>query len=636
MSTWVGLACLLWGALAQHAVAVESSADSPTTTLAGTVLDAEGAPLDAFTLTVYRRGSEPQVHRFKGDECRFEVDVGAGGLGVALDAPGHATWFDAVSFDSGSAGSHDLGTVRLQRGRTIAGRVMDARDGSPVAGAWIRYEPSALATLAIDVAEEYPLGWWATTNGDGAFALSRLPDGQVRLDVLSGEYVTRAVGLPAGVGRMDIELGGGATIEGSMSLADGTPVEGTVWLYFDSDRSRARERQVDPDGRFRFDSLAAGSYRLAARSSAGVVEPRSLTLAENELASVRILAESLGRLTGRISGLLESERASIFIWSADEWRDLVRRGQAEVGNGPFVVHGIPDGDQVVEVTARMDRDSRSLTRRVNVVGGEATADFSFAGRSLIKGRVLAGSRPVRSVMVRAVPKNPVLPSAADMSGVDGKFRISGLADGDYELRVQLGLRGTHRSFDVAVAADTTLDIRLGSFALSGAVVLEADHQFRVSHPREGRNEANWVVQARLLSAKAEPVIFRGFTDSRGVFRFDGLEEGEYRVSFASPYIGGVQEVVVDGSSVENVNIRPVISDTREVRVVDANTKEALNDVSCEVHDGVWAGSPVYDLENGLPTTLIDADLSCFKRGYETVRIRWDGNPLDINLAPRHP
>lgn len=636
MSTRVGLVCLLWGASVQHAVAVESSADLPTTTLAGTVLDAEGAPLDACTLTVYRRGSEPQVHRFEGAECRFEVDVGAGGFGIALDAPGHATWFDAVSFDFDSTRSHELGTVHLQRERTIVGRVMDARDGSPVAGAGIRYEPTALQALAIDVAKEYPLGWWATTNRDGGFALSRLPEGRVRLDMLSGEYVTRRVVLPAGRDRLDIELGGGATIEGSMSLADGTPVEGTVWLRFDSDRSRALKRQVDPDGRFRFDSLAAGSYRLTARSNAGVVEERLLTVAQDELASVGILAQPLGRLTGRISGMLASERASIFIWSADEWRDLVRRGQSEFGNGSFVVHGIPDGDQVVEVTARMDWDSRSLTRRVQVVGGEATADFSFAGRSLIKGRVLAGSRPVRSVMVRAVPKDPVLPSAADMSDVDGEFNISGLADGDYELRAQLGPRGTHRSFDVAVVADTTFDIRLGSFALSGAVVLEVDHPFRLSHPREGRNEANWVVQARLVSASVEPVIFRGFTDSRGVFRFDGLEEGEYRVSFASPYIGGVHEVVVDGSSVENVNIRPVISDTREVRVVDANTKEALDDVSCLVHDGVWEGSPVYGLENGLPTTLIGANLSCATRGYETVQIRWDGDPLDISLTPRHP
>ena len=635
MPAGVGLAWLLWGVCAHPVVAAESTADSPTRILVATVLDAEGASLDSFTLTVYKRGNEPQVHRFDSAERRLRIDSGWGGFGIALDAPGRSTWFDAVSFNSNSA-SHDLGTIHLHRGRSIGGRVTDARDGSPIAGAGVRYEPSALGVLAIDVAEEYPLGWWATTDRDGAFALSRLPEGGVRLEVMSAEHVTRPVRLPAGTDRLNIELGGGATIKGTMSLADGTPVEGTVWLQFDTDGSRALERQVDPDGRFRFEGLAAGSYRLAATSSAGVVDRRSLTLAEDELVSVGLAAEPLGRLTGRISGLRESEWASFFIRSDDQWQDWVRQGQSEFGNGRFVVHGIPDGDHVAEVTAWKDRDSRRLTRRIRMAGGEGSADFSFAGRSRIKGRVLAGSRPVRAVMVRAVPKDPALPFVADMSDVDGEYEIPGLDDGDYELRAQLGLRGTHRSFDVSVVGDTAFDVRLGSFALSGAVVLEADHPFRLSHPREGRNEANWVVQARLVSASAESVIFRGFTDSRGAFRFDGLEEGEYRVSFASPYIGGTREVVVEGSSVENVNIRPTISDTREVRVVDDDTKEALNDVSCEVQDGVWAGSPVYDLRDGLPTTLIDANLTCSKRGYETVLIRWDGSPLVINLAPRHP
>ena len=133
------------------------------------------------------------------------------------------------------------------------------------------------------------------------------------------------------------------------------------------------------------------------------------------------------------------------------------------------------------------------------------------------------------------------------------------------------------------------------------------------------------------------MIFRNFTDSRGVYRFDGLEEGAYRVSFASPHLGGTRDVVVERSSVENADIKPTRSDTREVRFVDVDTKEVLKDASCEVVlNGVWAGSPLYGMESGLPTTLIDANLTCSSRGYEPVHIRWDGNPLKINLVARHP
>ena len=478
------------------------------------------------------------------------------------------------------------------------------------------------------------MGWRATTDANGRFALSRLPRQRVYLEVSAVGHMTHLIELLADANQLDIDLGGGGTIKGSLLFGDGTPVDGMVALrspsnsrWLDTNGWRPLERQVDPEGGFQFDGLAAGSYYLSARSAAGVIESRYLTLAKDEVASVKLLAEPLGRLSGWISGLAESEWTSFFIRSDDEWQRQVGQNSARFGNGRFVVNGIPDGDLVVTASAQVQLDSRSITRKIKMVGGEATVDFDFSGRSRIAGRVLAGARPVRAIMVRAVPKDPRLTSAVAMSDIHGRYEISGLDTGEYEFRAQLGLRGTHRSFDVDVVSDANVDIHLGPFALSGAVILGADQSFRL---------ANWVVQARLISAGDEPVIFRGFTDSRGVYRFDGLEEGAYRVFFASPYIGGVRNVVVDGSSVENVDISPTISETREVRVVDANSKEALNDVSCEVRDGVWADSPVYDLEDGLPTTLIDASLTCSRRGYEPVRIRWNGDPLEINLVPRDP
>lgn len=624
------------GAFAADSVSAESPVDAVTSpasvTLSGTVVDPNGSPLDASTLTVYARGREPQIHEFDGVSGRFKVDVGTDGRkGIALDAPGHATWFDVVSFSS--AGNLDIGTVHLRRERVVGGRVKDARTGLPVPGVGIRYATSIAQTLNMPAGDEYPVGWWATTDANGRFALSRLPRQRVYLEVSAVGHMTHLIELPADANQLDINLGGGATIKGSLLFGDGTPVDGMVALrspsnsrWLDTNDWRPLERQVDPKGGFQFDGLAAGSYYLSARSAAGVIESRYLTLAKDEVASVKLLAEPLGRLSGWISGLAESERTSFFIRSDDEWQRQVGQNSARFGNGRFVVNGIPDGDLVVEATARVQLDSRSITRKIKMVGGEATVDFDFSGRSRIVGRVLAGARPVRA-MVRAVPKDPRLTSAVGMSDIHGRYEISGLGNGEYEFRAQLGLRGTHRSFDVDVVSDANVDIHLGPFALSGAVILGADQSFRL---------ANWVVQARLISAGDEPVIFRGFTDSRGVYRFDGLEEGAYRVSFASPYIGGVRNVVVDGSSVENVDIRPTISETREVRVVDANSKEALNDVSCEVRDGVWADSPVYDLEDGLPTTLIDASLTCSRRGYEPVHIRWNGDPLEINLVPRDP
>ena len=262
LSTRAGLACLVWGAIAQHVVVAESTekstADPPTVTLVGRVVDADATPLDVFMLTVYRSGRVPQVHWFEQADGRLEVDLAIGAMGIALDASRFARWFDVVRFNS--AGHHDVGTVYLHGGRiVITGRVTDALIGSPVAGARIWYAPSELEVLNIDVGEEYPIGWWATTDEDGKFALYRLPKHGVRLEVSSVRHIAQAVGLPPGKDHLDIELVGGAMIEGTLSLANGTPVEGTATLRLDSRWWRALERQIDADGEFRFEALPAGS-----------------------------------------------------------------------------------------------------------------------------------------------------------------------------------------------------------------------------------------------------------------------------------------------------------------------------------------------------------------------------------------
>ena len=625
------LACATaWGG--QHAVVSESAkqsdADRPSVTLEGTVVDASGAPLDVFTLTTYQRGEAQQVHSFKGAGGRLGIGLVGRIGGLALDAPGHARWFHGVALRS--AGTYDVGTVSLQRGRAVSGRLTDAGTGLPIADASISYAPTQLQVLNISVEDEYPLGWWATTDANGGFALNRLPERRVRLEVASAEHVTEAVRLPAGIDRLDIELGGSATIEGRLLLVDRTAVEGTVRLRFDHGRSGVLERRTDLDGRFRFEGLAADSYRLHVRTAAGVVDGRSVTVAKEEVATIEFPVEPLGRLSGRVSGLGESASASISVHSYDERWSLIHEGEA-FGNGRFDLRGIPDGVHVAEGVAREGVGSRRILRKFKMVAGEATVDFDFnaAGRSRIAGRVVAGPRPVPRTHVYAVRKDdPLLRTAMDMSDRQGRYEIRGLEDGEYELRAWLGLRGTERAFDVTVAGDTTYDIRLGRYALSGAVI-------RPEGPQS--DLANFVVQARLNSPSAELVIFRDFTDSRGAYRFDGLEDGSYTVSFAWPYYGAAREVDVVGASVENVDLRATPSETRDVRAVDADSEELLSSLLCKIEDGVWQGGTLdFEHRDGLPISLTDAHLTCWVGGYQAVRFRWDGEPLEINLSRESP
>ena len=76
------------------------------------------------------------------------------------------------------------------------------------------------------------MGWRATTDANGRFALSRLPRQRVDLEVSAVGHMTHLVELPADANQLDINLGGGATIKGSLLFGDGTPVDGMVALRF--------------------------------------------------------------------------------------------------------------------------------------------------------------------------------------------------------------------------------------------------------------------------------------------------------------------------------------------------------------------------------------------------------------------
>ena len=87
-----------------------------------------------------------------------------------------------------------------------------------------------LETLNMPAGDEYPVGWWATTDANGRFALSRLPRQRTTSSAVG--HMTHLVELPADANQLDINLGGGATIKGSLLFGDGTPVDGMVALRF--------------------------------------------------------------------------------------------------------------------------------------------------------------------------------------------------------------------------------------------------------------------------------------------------------------------------------------------------------------------------------------------------------------------
>ena len=156
---------------------------------------------------------------------------------------------------------HDLGTLIVERGRTVAGVVVDEA-GAPVAGALVvigrelRGDGAALVS-----ADEAPLRQ-AITGADGRFSLRGLGDGT---HVLAADHDavgrSRTVDVPAGTADLELTLPlrvtgavqGFARRNGSGSdvFVVLRPVEAANAQWFLS---------AGPDGSFRFDRIAPGAY----------------------------------------------------------------------------------------------------------------------------------------------------------------------------------------------------------------------------------------------------------------------------------------------------------------------------------------------------------------------------------------
>ena len=185
----------------------------------------------------------------------------------------------------------------------LQGTVVDAGTGLPVAGAHVRH--LSLEARYSSTGEDDPLpGWSATTDDEGHFALADLPSRDVYLQVTAEGYArSRGIRVAPDTNRLDIRLGKGATIEGTLSLVHGSPAMGEVALSLVGRPWEVEFRQVDPFGRFRFEHVTPGPYRLSARSSSGVAESRKVRVAEGERVAVDLSLVQLGRVTGWISGL---------------------------------------------------------------------------------------------------------------------------------------------------------------------------------------------------------------------------------------------------------------------------------------------------------------------------------------------
>jgi protocatechuate 3,4-dioxygenase beta subunit len=512
----------------------------------GVALDADsGRPLRDFQAAYEPARSGGMVFRFAGSRGRgrgpgepasFHADDGA----FTLEDVPAGKWdvvVRAEAYGSGRAASVvvDEGAtaegveVRLSRGATISGRVMDARSGAPVREASVRadLQGGGLGRRVIMGPEGDDRQ--ASSDADGRFEITGLAVGVYTVTATHPDWseASEKVDLEGTAATVDLKLTPGSAIGGVVVGAGQRPVAGASVALSSGDGGMRgpfdggdQSTITDASGRFRFERLTPARYSLTASLRSQSTSPVEVVVVEGDVGREVTLVLSAGAtIRGMVTGLSEALRAGANV-SANGPEDYFANTRTGA-DGSFELTGVPTG--LINLMARAGdfmSGSRSASAQVTITEGqlEAAADIVFESGFRLDGHVTRGGKPVADAMVNAFPEGGGRGGAFGRTDEAGAFALEGLQEGTYNVTANSMTGGTPLRQSVSVSGDQTLDLVFPPARLAGTIVeagsgrpLE-DAQVRIEEQGRG-----------FMGMNASP------SDSNGRFALEDLEPRAYRV-----------------------------------------------------------------------------------------------------------
>jgi RNA polymerase sigma-70 factor (ECF subfamily) len=370
---------------------------------------------------------------------------------VGSSADGYAPSFTYVDFaESGVTKRHDF---ELEHAQRVRGRVVEA-SGAPISGASVSYSAGIRTEPFLGETHRGVV----ESQGDGSFELRDLhPETAYRIVVTATGHGARVLNVdPLATGSMtmdigDIELSPPSSIAGlveGQSLHDGSHI---VRLHAnggpDDDRSRLGSTRPDPRGRFVFDSLGAGRYRveLVTRTTTGtekeerVVVSRTIELRAGESTNDVVLRASSAEIRGRVVGPDGSALGDcrVRLFGAESASEPIASTYTSV-DGRFQLPTDAEGPLRLFVDdPRLFHDSRTVDG-VQPGGDEISITLeAFRSTFTIRGRVIdaSGKSPERVYVAFTDTTTKERLSRVALPDEAGRFDMNDLRDVAYDLEL---------------------------------------------------------------------------------------------------------------------------------------------------------------------------------------------------------
>jgi protocatechuate 3,4-dioxygenase beta subunit len=492
----------------------------------GLVLGAYGLPAAGAEVTLERSATGRRFSRVRSApdappphtataaaDGRFSLGLLAPGLyELAVVAAGHARLEVPVIEVAPDSGELDLGTLQLEAGEELAGRVVDV-DGGPVEGARVVRPGGGREEV--------------TSGADGRFVVDGLDAGRpVDLWVECRGFTSKEVaGVPVPAERpLVIELERAAALEGRVVDASGSPVPGASVSVRPAGETfgGSAEAEGDEDGRFVVEGVTAGRIVILARAEGHATQRLDdVVVAPGERRrGLRLVLERGATLAGRVASPEGDPVHGAMVWaqptegSAGAGLQGDGRGDRTDGAGRYRVTGVTSGE--VEVTVIHPDYVRAVQETSLPEGGDSVLDFR-----LQRGHDVAGW-VVDEVGAPVAAAHLQVESAlgSSVSDPDGAFVLRGVPPGMWRLSAEKeGYAEAEPQRRIEVAGPVSgLQVRLvPATTITGQVRgIESSDLARVMVLASGEGGG-------------ASAILEGVVDLAGVYRVDGAGPGDWRV-----------------------------------------------------------------------------------------------------------